>query len=62
MLEAANFVAAIEKRQGQKIAAPEEIAFRQGFIGADDLARLVVERYRNSVYGHYLSAILADSS
>jgi glucose-1-phosphate thymidylyltransferase len=62
MLEAANFVAVIEKRQGQKIATPEEIAFRQGFIGAHDLERLIVERYANSDYGRYLSGILADWS
>ena len=62
MLEAANFVAAIEKRQGFKIAAPEEIALRQGFIGAEDLERLIVERYPNSDYGRYLSDILAEWS
>jgi glucose-1-phosphate thymidylyltransferase len=62
MLEAASFVAAIEKRQGFKIAAPEEIAFRQGFIGADDLERLIGERYPNSTYGRYLTDILAELS
>ena len=62
MLEAANFVAAIEKRQGLKIAAPEEIALRQGFISAGDLEQLIVERYPNSNYGRYLSGILADLS
>lgn len=62
MLEAASFVAAIEKRQGFKIAAPEEIALRQGFIGADDLERLIAERYQNSAYGRYLTDILAESS
>lgn len=60
MLEAASFVAAIEKRQGFKIAAPEEIAFRQGFIGAGHLKRLIAERYPNSDYGRYLSVILSE--
>ena len=62
MLEAAAFVAAIEKRQGFKIAAPEEIALRQGFISAENLERLIIERYPNSAYGRYLSAILTDLS
>ena len=62
MLEAANFVATIEKRQGFKIAAPEEIALRQGFISAEDLERLIAERYPNSDYGRYLSEILAELS
>jgi glucose-1-phosphate thymidylyltransferase len=62
MLEAASFVAAIEKRQGFKIAAPEEIAFRLGFIGPDDLRRLIAERYRNSAYGRYLSDLVAELS
>jgi len=60
MLEAASFVAAIEKRQGFKIASPEEIALRQGFIGPDHLQRLIAERYPNSDYGHYLSGILSE--
>jgi glucose-1-phosphate thymidylyltransferase len=60
MLEAANFVAAIEKRQGFKIAAPEEIALRQGFISANDLKRLIVDRYPSSDYGRYLSGVLTD--
>jgi glucose-1-phosphate thymidylyltransferase len=62
MLEASSFVAAIEKRQGLKIAAPEEIALRQGFIGVDDLKRLIAKRYPNSNYGRYLSDVLAESS
>lgn len=60
MLEAASFVAAIEKRQGFKIAAPEEIALRQGFISGEDVERLIAERYSNSAYGRYLTDIVAE--
>jgi glucose-1-phosphate thymidylyltransferase len=60
MLEAASFVAAIEKRQNFKIAAPEEIALRQGYISGDDLQRLIAERYANTVYGRYLSDIITE--
>jgi glucose-1-phosphate thymidylyltransferase len=60
MLDAANFVAAIETRQGFKIAAPEEIALRQGFIGPDYLRRLIETRYPNSDYGRYLSGVLTE--
>ncbi len=60
ILEAANFVASMEKRQGFKIAAPEEIAFRRGFITADDLERLAVEHYPNSDYGRYLLSVLSE--
>ena len=60
MLAAASYVAAIEKRQGLKIAAPEEIAFRQGFIDAEALQRLIAERYANNDYGRYLTGLLRD--
>ena len=59
---AASYVAAIEKRQGLKIAAPEEIAFRQGFIDAEALERLIAERYANNDYGRYLTGLLRDRS
>ena len=61
MLDAANLVATVEKRQGFKIAAPEEIAFLQGYIGASELERLIAEQYRNCDYGRYLSGLLAQS-
>lgn len=60
LLEAASYVAATEKRQGLKIAAPEEIALRQGFISAADLEQLIAERYAKSDYGRYLSEILRE--
>jgi glucose-1-phosphate thymidylyltransferase len=60
MLEAASFVATIEKRQKFKIAAPEEIALRQGYIGTADLERLIAENYPNNDYGRYLSGIVAE--
>ena len=60
LLEAASYVAAIEKRQGLKIAVPEEIALRQGFISADQLERLIAERYAKNDYGAYLRNILRD--
>jgi glucose-1-phosphate thymidylyltransferase len=58
LLEAGEFVRAIEKRTGQKIAAPEEIAWRMGFIDADQL-RALARPLRNSGYGSYLEGLLA---
>ena len=51
--EAASFIEAVEKRQGLKVACPEEIAFRAGWIDAAQLARLAHE-LRGSSYGAYL--------
>ena len=61
LLEAASYVATIEKRQGLKIAAPEEIAFRQGFITADQLEALIAARYTKNDYGRYLMSVLAGN-
>jgi len=61
LLEAASYVATIEKRQGLKIASPEEIAFRQGFITAAELETLIGERYAKNDYGRYLRGVLADA-
>ena len=61
LLDAATYVATIEKRQGLKIASPEEIAFRQGFIDAAHLERLIGERYAKNDYGRYLRAVLAGT-
>lgn len=60
LLEAANYVATIEKRQGLKIASPEEIALRQGFITPSNLERLISERYAKNEYGRYLKSVLAE--
>jgi glucose-1-phosphate thymidylyltransferase len=57
MLEAAEFVRAIEKRTGQKVASPEEIAWRRGFID-DAQLRKVAGPLRNSGYGRYLEGLL----
>jgi glucose-1-phosphate thymidylyltransferase len=59
LLEAAHFIETIERRQGLKIACPEEIAFRMGFIRADDLRRLA-EPLAKSGYGRYLLRILEE--
>jgi glucose-1-phosphate thymidylyltransferase len=53
LLQAANFVQAVQERQGLMIACPEEIAFRMGFIGRPELAALA-ERLRGTAYGDYL--------
>jgi glucose-1-phosphate thymidylyltransferase len=53
LLQAANFIQAIEERQGLKIACVEEIAYRKGYIGRDDLGRLASAMQSNE-YGAYL--------
>ena len=56
LMEAASFVQMVEKRQGIKISAPEEIAFKNGWI---DKAKLLesAERYGKSPYGAHLKAV-----
>ena len=56
LIEAAHFVQIIEQRQGLRIACPEEIAFRLGFISAERLLE-AARAHDNSGYGHYLRAI-----
>jgi glucose-1-phosphate thymidylyltransferase len=58
MLEASQFIETLEKRQGLKVAAPEEIAWRLGWIGDEQLASLAT-KIGNSNYGRYLSGLLA---
>ncbi|HEY2629247.1 MAG TPA: glucose-1-phosphate thymidylyltransferase RfbA [Usitatibacter sp.] len=59
LLEAAHFIETIERRQGLKIACPEEIAFRMGYIDAAQLEKLADPMKKNS-YGQYLLAVLRD--
>ncbi|HTQ33155.1 MAG TPA: glucose-1-phosphate thymidylyltransferase RfbA [Stellaceae bacterium] len=59
LLEAAEFVRTIEHRQGWKIACLEEIAWRMGYIGAEDLLRLAA-RFDKSGYGAYLRSVAAE--
>ena len=56
LVEAADFVQMIEKRQGIKISAPEEIAFRYGWIDKEKLLESA-ERYGKSPYGAHLKAV-----
>jgi glucose-1-phosphate thymidylyltransferase len=59
LLEAAHFIETIETRQGLKIACPEEIAYRMGYISSDELRKLAGELAR-SAYGQYLFRVLAE--
>jgi glucose-1-phosphate thymidylyltransferase len=57
LLEAASFIATLQKRQGLQVACPEEIAFRQGWINAEQLAELADPLKKNG-YGQYLLSLL----
>ena len=61
LLDAAQFVQTIEKRQGLKIACPEEIAFQKGWISSDELEALATP-LKNSGYGAYLLSLLDNQT
>jgi glucose-1-phosphate thymidylyltransferase len=60
LLEAGQFIATLEKRQGLKVACPEEIAYRSGWITAADLQALAEPMLKNG-YGQYLKRVLQDT-
>ncbi len=59
LLEAGQFIATLEKRQGLKVACPEEIAYRKGYISAEQLEKLA-QPLRKNGYGQYLLQILEN--
>ena len=60
LLDASQFIATLENRQGLKVACPEEIAFRQGWINAEQLQALAQPLTKNG-YGQYLLRILKEN-
>lgn len=60
LLEASLFIETIEKRQGLKIACPEEIAFRKGYISAEDVER-IAQPYLKNGYGQYLMRMIKET-
>jgi glucose-1-phosphate thymidylyltransferase len=59
LLEAAGFIATLQKRQGLMVACPEEIAYRKGWISAEDVHRLAAPLKKNS-YGQYLEKMIVS--
>ena len=59
LLDAANFIRVVEERQGLKIACPEEVAYRMGYISAEDLLALAAP-LEKSGYGLYLKQLLNE--
>jgi glucose-1-phosphate thymidylyltransferase len=58
LLDAAHFIETVEKRQGLKVACPEEVAYRAGFIDAEQLRRLAIPM--KNTYGSYLLDIIEE--
>jgi glucose-1-phosphate thymidylyltransferase len=58
-LDAAGFIATLQKRQGLMVACPEEIAYRQGWITAEDVLKVAMQLSKNS-YGQYLKKIVNE--
>ena len=61
LLEASMFIETIEKRQGLKVACPEEIAYRMGYITAPEL-EILANAMKNNGYGEYLAGILKETA
>ena len=59
LLDAAGFIATLQKRQGLMVACPEEIAYRQGWISAEHVLKLAVPLKKNA-YGNYLEKMLTE--
>ena len=60
LLQAANFIQAVEERQGMMISCPEEIAYRMGYISDKDLRRLAIAM-NNNQYGEYLLRLVEEN-
>ncbi|MBT7045142.1 MAG: glucose-1-phosphate thymidylyltransferase, partial [Gammaproteobacteria bacterium] len=60
LIEASTYIEIIEKRQGLKVACPEEIAYRKGYITADQLQKLAQPLLKNG-YGQYLQRLLEET-
>jgi glucose-1-phosphate thymidylyltransferase len=61
LLEASQFIATLERRQGLKVACPEEVAFRSGWIDAHQLQAMAAPLTKNG-YGQYLMRLLSDKA
>ncbi|MBO8219520.1 glucose-1-phosphate thymidylyltransferase [Prochlorococcus marinus str. MU1416] len=61
LLEASQFVATLEHRQGLKISCPEEIAYKKSYISSDQLKSIALQ-YKKSNYGNYLLSLLGDKN
>jgi glucose-1-phosphate thymidylyltransferase len=59
LLDAAGFIATLQKRQGLMVACPEEIAYRQGWISFEAVQKVADQLKKNS-YGQYLTKILNE--